>query len=154
MRGLTRLRPHCDEGWVSHFRLETGYKKTLTSTSRNFRLWRFVPALTPHRPKGPEAVKSDKFWNICEHAGCFYSVSCLIAWPYYGDHLYRDKDPESHIWTFLQAVRRVGRAKVERPVEVEIAGWHSEWRKNQTLFANRKNSKGANSRRWRTCSKS
>ena len=23
-RGLTRLRPHCDEGRVSHFRLETG----------------------------------------------------------------------------------------------------------------------------------
>ncbi|MET1413175.1 VOC family protein [Roseibium sp. HPY-6] len=45
---------------------------------------------------------------------------------YYGDRIYRAKDLEGHIWTFSQAVRRVGRAESDRLGGVRISGWHSE----------------------------
>nr|WP_102859929.1 glyoxalase [Phaeobacter inhibens] len=45
---------------------------------------------------------------------------------YYGDRLYRARDLEGHIWTFSQAVRRVGRAEAERLGSVRITGWHTE----------------------------
>ncbi len=45
---------------------------------------------------------------------------------YYGDRLYRAKDPEGHIWTFSQAVSDVGRAKAEHLGGVEITGWHDD----------------------------
>jgi len=45
---------------------------------------------------------------------------------YYGDRLYRAKDPEGHIWTFSQAVRHVNRVEAERLGDVYILGWHDD----------------------------
>jgi len=33
---------------------------------------------------------------------------------FYGDRTYRARDPEGHVWTFSQAVRKVGREEAEK----------------------------------------
>ena len=43
---------------------------------------------------------------------------------YYGDRMYRAKDLEGHLWTFSQAVKRVGRVEAEKLGDVKITGWH------------------------------
>jgi len=44
---------------------------------------------------------------------------------FYGDRTYRARDPEGHIWTFSQPVRRVGRAEAEKAsgLTIEAKDW-------------------------------
>ena len=43
---------------------------------------------------------------------------------FYGERLYRARDPEGHIWTFTQTLRSVPREEAERLGELQIEGWH------------------------------
>lgn len=43
---------------------------------------------------------------------------------FYGDRTYRARDPEGHIWTFSQTVRRVPREEAEAVSGCAIDGWH------------------------------
>jgi uncharacterized glyoxalase superfamily protein PhnB len=43
---------------------------------------------------------------------------------FYGDRTYRARDPEGHVWTFGQTVRRVSREEAERASGYKIEGWH------------------------------
>jgi len=43
---------------------------------------------------------------------------------FYGDRTYRARDPEGHVWTFGQTVRRVTREEAERVSGLKIEGWH------------------------------
>jgi uncharacterized glyoxalase superfamily protein PhnB len=45
---------------------------------------------------------------------------------FYGDRTYRARDPEGHVWTFGQTVRRVSREEAERStgLKIEAAEWH------------------------------
>jgi len=42
----------------------------------------------------------------------------------YGDRTYRARDPEGHIWTFLQTVRHVSCETAEAMSGWKIDGWH------------------------------
>jgi uncharacterized glyoxalase superfamily protein PhnB len=44
---------------------------------------------------------------------------------FYGDRTYRARDPEGHVWTFGQAVRRVGRTEAEKAsgLKIEAKDW-------------------------------
>jgi uncharacterized glyoxalase superfamily protein PhnB len=42
---------------------------------------------------------------------------------FYGDRSYMAKDPEGHVWTFAQSVRRVSREEAERASGLKIDGW-------------------------------
>lgn len=42
----------------------------------------------------------------------------------YGDRTYRARDPEGHVWTFIQPVRSVSREKVQELTGWSIEGWH------------------------------
>ena len=42
----------------------------------------------------------------------------------YGDRTYRARDPEGHVWTFGQTVRRVSREEAEEASGLTIQGWH------------------------------
>ncbi len=42
---------------------------------------------------------------------------------FYGDRTYRARDPEGHVWTFGQTVRRVSREEAERASGLKIQGW-------------------------------
>jgi uncharacterized glyoxalase superfamily protein PhnB len=42
---------------------------------------------------------------------------------FYGDRTYRARDPEGHLWTFKQAVRRVSREDAEKASGLKIEGW-------------------------------
>lgn len=44
----------------------------------------------------------------------------------YGDRTYRARDPEGHIWTFSQTVRRVSREAAEAASGWKIDGWHQD----------------------------
>jgi len=43
---------------------------------------------------------------------------------FYGERLYRARDPEGHVWTFTQTLRSVPREEAERVGDVQIEGWH------------------------------
>ena len=42
---------------------------------------------------------------------------------FYGDRTYRARDPEGHVWTFGQPVRRVTREQAEQASGLKIDGW-------------------------------
>lgn len=42
---------------------------------------------------------------------------------FYGDRTYSAKDPEGHIWSFGQTVRRVSREEAEKASGLKIEGW-------------------------------
>jgi uncharacterized glyoxalase superfamily protein PhnB len=44
---------------------------------------------------------------------------------FYGDRTYRARDPEGHVWTFGQTVRRVTREEAERVsgLKIDAPGW-------------------------------
>jgi uncharacterized glyoxalase superfamily protein PhnB len=42
---------------------------------------------------------------------------------FYGDRSYRARDPEGHVWTFSQTVRRVTREEAEQASGLKIEGW-------------------------------
>jgi uncharacterized glyoxalase superfamily protein PhnB len=42
---------------------------------------------------------------------------------FYGDRTYRARDPEGHVWTFGQSVRKVTREEAERASGLKIEGW-------------------------------
>ena len=42
---------------------------------------------------------------------------------FYGDRTYRAQDPEGHVWTFSQSVRKVTREEAERASGLKIEGW-------------------------------
>lgn len=42
---------------------------------------------------------------------------------FYGDRVYSARDPEGHVWTFAQTVRRVSREEAERASGLKIDGW-------------------------------
>ena len=42
---------------------------------------------------------------------------------FYGDRTYRARDPEGHVWTFGQTMRRVGREEAEAASGLKIEGW-------------------------------
>jgi uncharacterized glyoxalase superfamily protein PhnB len=44
---------------------------------------------------------------------------------FYGDRVYRARDPEGHVWTFAQTVRSVSRAEAERVsgLRIEAPSW-------------------------------
>ncbi len=44
---------------------------------------------------------------------------------FYGDRTYRARDPEGHVWTFAQTVRRVSRAEAEQASGLRIEA--KEW---------------------------
>jgi uncharacterized glyoxalase superfamily protein PhnB len=43
---------------------------------------------------------------------------------FYGDRTFRAQDPEGHVWTFGQTVRRVTREEAEQASGLKIDGWH------------------------------
>jgi uncharacterized glyoxalase superfamily protein PhnB len=43
---------------------------------------------------------------------------------FYGDRTFRARDPEGHVWTFSQTVRRLSREEAERVSGFSIEGWH------------------------------
>lgn len=43
---------------------------------------------------------------------------------FYGDRIYRARDPEGHVWTFGQTVREVSREEAEQASGLKIDGWH------------------------------
>lgn len=43
---------------------------------------------------------------------------------FYGDRTYRARDPEGHVWTFGQTVKRVSREEAEQASGLTIEGWH------------------------------
>jgi len=43
---------------------------------------------------------------------------------FYGERLYRARDPEGHVWTFTQTIRAVPREEAERLGDLKIEGWH------------------------------
>jgi uncharacterized glyoxalase superfamily protein PhnB len=45
---------------------------------------------------------------------------------FFGDRTYRARDPEGHVWTFGQTVRRVSREEAEKTsgLKIEAADWH------------------------------
>ena len=45
---------------------------------------------------------------------------------FYGERTYRACDPEGHVWTFSQTVRRVSREEAEIPGDCSIDGWHAD----------------------------
>ncbi|CAG9176177.1 hypothetical protein LMG23992_03146 [Cupriavidus laharis] len=42
---------------------------------------------------------------------------------FYGDRVYTARDPEGHVWTFGQTVRRVSREEAEQASGLKIEGW-------------------------------
>jgi uncharacterized glyoxalase superfamily protein PhnB len=42
---------------------------------------------------------------------------------FYGDRVYSAMDPQGHVWTFGQAVRRVTREDAEKVSGFKIEGW-------------------------------
>lgn len=42
---------------------------------------------------------------------------------FYGDRTYLARDPEGHVWTFSQSVRRVSREEAEAASGLKIEGW-------------------------------
>ncbi|QPC89133.1 VOC family protein [Mesorhizobium sp. INR15] len=61
----------------------------------------------------------------CEHARA--AGADIIQEPadqFYGERLYRARDPEGHVWTFTQTLRSVSREEAERLGDVKIEGWH------------------------------
>ena len=42
---------------------------------------------------------------------------------FYGDRTYSAKDPEGHVWSFAQTVRRVSREEAEKASGLKIEGW-------------------------------
>jgi uncharacterized glyoxalase superfamily protein PhnB len=44
---------------------------------------------------------------------------------FYGDRTYRARDPEGHVWTFAQLVRKVSREEAEKVsgLKIEASGW-------------------------------
>lgn len=61
----------------------------------------------------------------CEQA---HAAGALIleepADQFYGERLYRARDPEGHVWTFTQTIRAVPREEAERLGNMRINGWH------------------------------
>jgi len=61
----------------------------------------------------------------CDHAK---AAGAEILQPptdeFYGDRTYRARDPEGHVWTFGQNVRRVSREEAEQATGLSIEGWH------------------------------
>lgn len=71
------------------------------------------------------AIKDDVNAH-CERARKAGAV--ILAEPadqFYGDRTYRCRDPEGHIWTVAQAVRKVTREEAEAAAggELKITGW-------------------------------
>lgn len=61
----------------------------------------------------------------CEHARAVGAA--IIEEPadqFYGERLYRARDPEGHVWTFTQTLRSVSREEAERLGGLRIEGWH------------------------------
>jgi uncharacterized glyoxalase superfamily protein PhnB len=61
----------------------------------------------------------------CAHAKAAGAV--ILQEPtdqFYGDRTYRARDPEGHVWTFGQTVRRVTREEAEQASGLKIEGWH------------------------------
>ena len=42
---------------------------------------------------------------------------------FWGDRMYRAKDPEGHVWSFGETVRRVSREEAEQASGLKIDGW-------------------------------
>jgi uncharacterized glyoxalase superfamily protein PhnB len=42
---------------------------------------------------------------------------------FYGDRVYSARDPEGHVWSFGQTVRRVSREEAEKASGLKIEGW-------------------------------
>ncbi len=42
---------------------------------------------------------------------------------FYGDRVYAARDPEGHVWSFGQSVRKVSREEAERASGLKIDGW-------------------------------
>jgi len=42
---------------------------------------------------------------------------------FYGDRVYRARDPEGHVWTFGQTVKAVSREEAEKLSGLKIEGW-------------------------------
>ena len=42
---------------------------------------------------------------------------------FYGDRVYAARDPEGHVWSFGQTVRRVSREEAEKASGLKIEGW-------------------------------
>ena len=60
----------------------------------------------------------------CERAGA--AGMEIVMGPetqFYGDRTYRCKDPEGHVWTVGQTVRKVSREEAEQASGLKIQGW-------------------------------
>ncbi|QYY30976.1 VOC family protein [Cupriavidus pinatubonensis] len=60
----------------------------------------------------------------CERARAAGAV--IICEPedqFYGDRAYTARDPEGHVWTFGQTVRKVSREEAEQASGLKIEGW-------------------------------
>ncbi|MEH2513818.1 putative glyoxalase superfamily protein PhnB [Nitrobacteraceae bacterium AZCC 1564] len=68
---------------------------------------------------------SDSIDQHCERAKA--GGATILQEPvdqFWGDRTYRAQDPEGHVWTFGQTVRRVSREEAERATGLKIEGWH------------------------------
>jgi uncharacterized glyoxalase superfamily protein PhnB len=60
----------------------------------------------------------------CERArAAGFAILAEPQTQFYGDRTYRCRDPEGHIWTVAQAVRRVSREQAEAASGLKITGW-------------------------------
>jgi uncharacterized glyoxalase superfamily protein PhnB len=60
----------------------------------------------------------------CERARAAGAVITReLADQFYGDRVYAARDPEGHVWSFGQTVRRVSREEAEKASSLKIEGW-------------------------------
>ena len=48
---------------------------------------------------------------------------CSLADQFYGDRVYAARDPEGHVWSFGQTVRKVSREEAKQASGLKIDGW-------------------------------
>lgn len=61
----------------------------------------------------------------CAHAKAAGAVIVReLADEFYGDRVYAARDPEGHVWSFSQTVRKVSREDAEKASGLKIEGWH------------------------------
>ena len=88
----------------------------------------FTASPTAIGGKNTQCVHVQLGEGIDEHCARARGAGALIqqepSEQFYGDRTYRASDPEGHVWTFAQSVRRVAREEAEKITGLSIDGWH------------------------------
>ncbi|HZT19614.1 MAG TPA: VOC family protein [Dongiaceae bacterium] len=87
--------------------------------------WAASPASTGGR--NTQSIHVQLRDGIDAHCARARSAGAVIlrepADQFYGDRVYSARDPEGHVWSFGQTVRRVTREEAERASGLKIEGW-------------------------------